>query len=144
MKTKDKKKIAKRIILIIILCLFFGYAIIMTYKLVKNPSSTFLVENGKISFEENVIGYIIRDETIIEGNENKTDIVPIKEDGEKVAKGESIYRYSLNNEEDLNAKIKDLDKKIQEAMSKENNLFSSDIKLLESQIEEKLSDIYEH
>ena len=143
MKTKDKKKIAKRIILIIILCLFFGYAIIMTYKLVKNPSSTFLVENGKISFEENVIGYIIRDETIIEGNENKTDIVPIKEDGEKVAKGESIYRYSLNNEEDLNAKIKDLDKKIQEAMSKENNLFSSDIKLLESQIEEKLSDIYE-
>lgn len=143
MKTKDKKKIAKKIFLIIILCLFFGYALIMTYKLVKNPSSTFLVENGKISSEENVIGYIIRDETIIEGNENKNDIVPIKEDGEKVAKGESIYRYSLNNEEDLNAKIKDLDKKIQDAMSKENNLFSSDIKLLENQIEERLSDIYE-
>ena len=62
--------------------------------------------------------------------------------GEKVAKGESIFRYYSNNEENINNKIKELDEKIQEAMGKENNLFSSDIKLIESQIEEKLNDIY--
>lgn len=88
-------------------------------------------------------GYIIRDETVIEGDNYKNGIVPIKAESEKVAKGESIFRYYTNNEEDLNNKIKDLDGKIQEAMSKESNLFSSDIKLLENQIEQKLQDIYE-
>ena len=43
----------------------------------------------------------------------------------------------------MTKKIKDLDVKIQDAMSKDNTLFSSDIKLLESQIEQKLVDIYE-
>ena len=143
MKTKDNKKIAKKIAMIIISSLILVYAIIMIYKLIKNPSDTFLVENGKISFEENTVGYIIRDETIVEGNNYKNGIVPIKEEGEKVAKGESIFRYSSNNEESLNTKIKELDEKIQEALSKENNLFSSDIKLLENQITERLSDIYE-
>lgn len=143
MKTKDAKKIAKKICIVIISCLILVYSIMMTYKLIKNPSNTFLVENGKISYEENTIGYIIRDETIVAGNEHKNGIVPIKEDGEKVAKGEYIFRYSSNNEESLNGKIKELDEKIQEAMSKENNLFSSDIKLLENQIVERLSDIYE-
>ena len=143
MKTKDNKKIAKKIFIAIIACLILSYTVIMIYKLIKNPSSTFLVENGKISSEENTVGYIIRDETIVEGNNYKNGIVPIKEDGEKVAKGESIFRYSSNNEENLNTKIKELDEKIQEAMSRENNLFSSDIKLLENKITERLSDIYE-
>ena len=123
MKTKDNKKLAKKIAMIICSVLILVYAIIMIYKLIKNPSNTFLVENGKISYEESTVGYIIRDETIVEGNNYKNGIVPIKEDGEKVAKGESIFRYSSNNEDELNTKIKELDEKIQEAMSKENNMF---------------------
>ena len=119
MKTKDNKKLAKKIAMIICSVLILVYAIIMIYKLIKNPSNTFLVENGKISYEESTVGYIIRDETIVEGNNYKNGIVPIKEDGEKVAKGESIFRYSSNNEDELNTKIKELDEKIQEAMSKE-------------------------
>lgn len=142
MKTNDNKKNAKKIGMVIIICLIITYSMVMIYKLIENPSKTFLVENGRISFEENTNGYIIRDETIVEGNNYKNGISPIKSEGEKVAKGESIFRYYSNNEENLNEKIKELDQKIQEAMSKENNLFSSDIKLLENQIEEKLNDIY--
>lgn len=70
-------------------------------------------------------------------------MVPIKTEGEKVSKGDPVFRYYSNNEENLVKKIEDLDKKIQEAMSKDNRLFSSDIKLLDTQIESKLSDLYE-
>lgn len=143
MKTKDKKKIAKKINIIIILSLILLYSVVMILNLIKNPSDTFLVENGKLYLEESTTGYIIRDETVIEGNNYKNGIVPIKAEAEKVAKGEAIFRYYSNNEEELTEKIKELDEKIQEAMSKENNLFSSDVKLLENQIEERLDDIFE-
>lgn len=142
MKTKDNKKYVKKIGMVILISLILIYSLVMVFKLIKNPTETFLVENGKISFEENTNGYIIRDETIVEGNNYKNGISQIKSEGEKVAKGESIFRYFSNNEENINNKIKELDEKIQEAMGKENNLFSSDIKLIESQIEEKLNDIY--
>ena len=137
MKTKDNKKSK-----MLFSAKSYIYSLVMVFKLIKNPTETFLVENGKISFEENTNGYIIRDETIVEGNNYKNGISQIKSEGEKVAKGESIFRYYSNNEENINNKIKELDEKIQEAMGKENNLFSSDIKLIESQIEEKLNDIY--
>jgi hypothetical protein len=138
-----KNIINKRIIISILLFAIIVYSIIVVYKLIGNPVDNFFVENGEITFEESTEGYIIRDETIVEGNNYKNGIAQIKSEGDKVAKGESIFRYYSNNEEDLTKKIKDLDVKIQDAMSKDNTLFSSDIKLLESQIEQKLVDIYE-
>lgn len=148
MKTNEevtKKNIInkRKIIISILLFAIIVYSIIVVYKLIGNPVDNFFVENGEITFEESTEGYIIRDETIVEGNNYKNGIAQIKSEGDKVAKGESIFRYYSNNEEDLTKKIKDLDVKIQDAMSKDNTLFSSDIKLLESQIEQKLVDIYE-
>ena len=148
MKTNEevtKKNIInkRKIIISILLFAIIVYSIIVVYKLIGNPVDNFFVENGEITFEESTVGYIIRDETIVEGNNYKNGIAQIKSEGDKVAKGESIFRYYSNNEEDLTKKIKDLDVKIQDAMSKDNTLFSSDIKLLESQIEQKLVDIYE-
>ena len=148
MKTNEevtKKNIInkRKIIISILLFAIILYSIIVVYKLIGNPVDNFFVENGEITFEESTEGYIIRDETIVEGNNYKNGIAQIKSEGDKVAKGESIFRYYSNNEEDLTKKIKDLDVKIQDAMSKDNTLFSSDIKLLESQIEQKLVDIYE-
>ncbi len=135
---KNKKKIVLIILMIIII-----YAICISSMLLKNPVDTVLIENGKLYLEEATAGYIIRNETVVEGENYKNGIVPIKTEGERVSKGDSIFRYYSNSEDNLVEKIQDLDKKIQEAMSKENNLFSSDIKLLDSQIESKLNDIYE-
>lgn len=148
MKTNEevtKKNIInkRKIIISILLFAIIVYSIIVVYKLIGNPVDNFFVENGEITFEESTEGYVIRDETIVEGNNYKNGIAQIKSEGDKVAKGESIFRYYSNNEEDLTKKIKDLDVKIQDAMSKDNTLFSSDIKLLESQIEQKLVDIYQ-
>lgn len=137
-KINRKKQIAFIAMLIIILC----YTIYMIYRLVIKPTDTFIIENGKISSEESVQGYIIRDETVLKGENYKNGLVQIKSEGEKVAKGEAIFRYYTTGEEDLKNKIKELDIKIQEAWEKEESIFSSDIKLLEGQIETKLDQIY--
>ena len=83
-------------------------------------------------------GYVIREETVIQGNNYKNGMAQIRAEGEKVAKGDSIFRYYSNNEENLVKKIQELDIKIQEAMANENNFFNTDMKLLENQIQEKL------
>ena len=61
-----------------------------------------------------------------------------------MANGEAIYRYTLENEDEINAKIQELDIQIQAALKNESTLFSTDIKLLENQIENRLQLVYEN
>lgn len=143
----NKSKIViskKRIVLVCVTIVFLIYCTVLLIKLLRNPTDTFIVENGKIYQEESAIGYIIRDEQIVENEENVGSIVQLKTEGKKVANGEAIYRYSLENENEIKGKIEELDKQIQDSLQKENNLFSTDIKLLESQIEDTLDKVYEN
>ena len=143
----NKSKIViskKRIVLVCVTIVFLIYCTVLLIKLLRNPTDTFVVENGKIYQEESAIGYIIRDEQIVENEENVGSIVQLKTEGKKVANGEAIYRYSLENENEIKGKIEELDKQIQDSLQKENNLFSTDIKLLESQIEDTLDKVYEN
>ena len=84
------------------------------------------------------LGYIIREETLIQGENSENGIFAIKTEGEKVAKGENVFRYYINNEQSINEKIDELNVKIQEAMQSQTDLFSGDIKALEKQIDNKL------
>ena len=86
-------------------------------------------------------GYVIREETVLQGNNYKNGMVQIKAEGEKVAKGDPVFRYYSNNEETLIKKIQELDIKIQEAMENETNIYPGDIKILETQIQEKLIEL---
>ena len=88
-----------------------------------------------------LLGYIIREETIVEGENTQNGILQIKTEGEKVAKGEYIFRYYSNNEESINEQIEELDKEIQEAMQGQTDLFSGDIKSLDKQIDSKVEGI---
>lgn len=140
MKLVSKHK--KGIVMLILACIIV-YILYMIISLIKNPTDTFLVEQGQIYQEETTTGYIIRDETVIKGKNYKNGMSQIKTEGERVAKGEPIFRYYSNGEEELIKKIQELDKKIDEAMANEKNLFSSDTKVLENQISEKLDAIYQ-
>ena len=131
-------------IYIIVTSIFLVYAIVLLIKLVSKPTDTFIVEQGKIYKEESQTGYILRDEQVVESEITDGKIVQLKTEGKKVANGEAIYRLALENEDELNSKIAELDTKIQEALENESTLFSSDIKLLENQIEEKLDNIHEN
>ncbi len=139
MKKDKNKNNMKYIIIIAVLLLFLlVYVVSGIINLIINPTETFLIENGKISFEEQVQGYIIRDETVIKGENYKNGMSQIKSEGEKVAKGDAIFRYYTKGEENLIEKIANLDVKIREAMEKENPLYSNDIKTIDNQIQKKI------
>lgn len=139
-----EKKIRKGRVfaVVLILALVFIYAVYLVAKLVQNPTNTFMVTNGKISQEESDIGYIIREETVVKGQNYKNGMVKIKNEGEKVAKGDSVFRYYSSGEEELKNKIAELDVEIQSLMQNEKSSFPSDVKLLESQIEKEHDSIY--
>ena len=68
----------------------------------------------------------------------------IKNEGEKTAKGDSIYRYYSKNEDKLKEQIAEFDNKVQEALKGQEGTLTSDIKLseiklLENQLDEKIA-----
>lgn len=133
----------KRVIIMFVLLCVIIYIFCIVAKLIKNPTDTFLVEQGQIYQEEIANGYIIRDEVVVKGENYKNGMSQIKTEGERVAKGEAIFRYYSNGEDNLIKKIEELDKKIDEAMDNENNkIVSSDTKVIENQILEKIESAY--
>ena len=139
---KFLKKHRKKILLLLLVCVLV-YIIYVVVQLIRKPTDTVYVEMGQIREEEVAVGYIIRDEEVIQGENYKNGIEQIKTEGEKVAKGEAIFRYYSNNEENLVEKIKELDEKIDIAMEESENLPTSDTKALEDQIDSKIYDLYE-
>lgn len=142
MKEEDNKNIEKinikRIMIYIAFILILIYMIYAVYLLVKEPTNKVTVEKGTLYLEETNIGYVIRDEQVVKGNNYKNGMEQIKNEGEKTAKGESIYRYYSKNEEELKQQISELDEKIQETSKGQTGAFSSDVKLLENQLDEKI------
>ena len=118
--------------------IYFAYVI---YLLVKQPTDIFTVEEGKLYSEESDIGYIIRDEVVVKGNQYKNGMEQIKNEGEKVAKNEDIFRYYSKNEESLVTQIAELDTKIQEALKNQEVRYLSDVKILEDQIDQQMDNI---
>ena len=139
---KNKKKVnSKRIIIYIAFVLILIYLIYAIYLLVKEPTDKVTVEKGTLYLEETNIGYVIRDEQVVKGNNYKNGMERIKNEGEKTAKGESIYRYYSKNEEELKQQISELDIKIQEALEGQTELPFADVKLLENQLDEKIEEL---
>lgn len=140
----NKRKInLVKFISTIILTFFLIYFISDSKNLLKLPTQTFILEDGTLSYEESVAGYVIREEYILRGEEYKNGMIQIKSEGEKVAKGETVFRYYSNGEEELTKKINELDKQINESLKKsENSILTSDISNLDKQIEKVLNELY--
>ena len=126
------------VILIAIIPISFLYSLVV---LIMQPSNIFVVENGKIYKEESTVGFIIRDEKVLTGENYKNGLVEIKKEGQKVAKGDNVFRYYSNNETNLVDKISKMDVEIQEALEGQTDVYSADIQLLDKQIEEYLGRI---
>lgn len=142
---KASKKLNKAKVLLgsVVVVVILAYLLNSIINLIKNPTDTFIVREGKISKEEAVIGYIIREETVVKGENYKNGMEQIIDEGSRVAKGESIFRYYSSGENSLKEKIKALDIKIQETIENNNSneLILADTRLLDSQIDQALSDI---
>lgn len=142
-KKKKEKKINIKLITAFIIAIIFVICIIYNIvALFLNPTDTFMIENGEISSTEQATGYIIREEKLFQGENYKNGIYQIKNEGERVAKGDPIFRYYTNNEEELVKKISDLDLQIQDALEQnQNNIYSSDIVAIDNKIEENLKQV---
>ena len=137
-KVKNKKKVLVIYIAGVMLLIYLFYII---YLLIKQPTNVFTVENGKLYKEETDIGYVIRNEKVVKGENYKNGMEQIIGEGSRAAVNENIFRYYSTNEENLKQKIADLDVKIQDTMSQEEGVFTSDAKILENQIDDKIQDI---
>ena len=78
---------------------------VLLINIFKKPTTTFIVENGKIYQEEFTEGYIIRNEQLININDSRNGIVAIKSECDKVGKGDPIYRYCVENEAEINQNL---------------------------------------
>ena len=136
-KTNKKNNIAK--ILIPSIAIFvFAYILYKIINLIAIPTDSYMIENGTIFDEESTVGYILRDEKVAKASNDERGMIQIKSEGERVSNGDQIYRYISENEDEINTKIDELNSKIQEALIGQTSLFSSDIKAIENQIENKI------
>lgn len=141
-KTKRKNNLYK-ILLILAVIIVIIYVLVEIINLIKKPTNIVTIESGKIYSECQAEGYIIRDETILKGENYKNGIFQIKSEGEKIAVDESAFRYYTKDEDNITSKIQELDSQISSVQQQsENTVFSSDVKVLESEIEEKLKELY--
>ena len=134
-------KVLKIIVLIIIVGVFIFYISRNVLNLVKQPTNSFILSNGDLYLEENVEGYIIRDEVVVQGENYENGMLKIKNEGERVAKGEAIFRYYSENEENIKDKIEEVEKQIQENMPSNEEIMSSDITSLDEQIKAEIDNI---
>ena len=139
---KDKKT-QKKYIIYLIFAIIIIYIFYSIYLLLRSPNETVLVDDGSLTLEESATGYIIREETVLTGNNYKNGLTAILTEGERAAKNQTIFRYSSSNEEEIKSKIEEINLKIQEALSKEGTIPSTDIRNLEKQIDEKLQNLNE-
>lgn len=131
--SKKRKIIA--IVLVIAILLYIAYAI---YLLIIKTNDIYIVQQGTLSKEEEVVGYIIRDEVVIKEN-SENGIYAIAAECGKVAKDDDIFRYYSDNEKEVSNQINEINYKIQELLEQEKNPTSSaDIKAIENQIETKV------
>lgn len=140
MKT-DKKINTRRIFLISIIIIAIIYMAYIIFLLKGDETDTYIVNQGTVYKQETVIGYILRNEFVIENEEENGDIIQIATEGEKVAKNNSIFQYYNGNQEELSGKIDEIDLKLQEALQNEKNITSSELKLIENQIDKKIEDL---
>jgi len=140
----DWKKVNKKMLIVgIVLLAIVIYVAFVIFNLFLNPTDTVMIENGKLYMEEAATGYIIRDEEVVQGKNYKNGMLKIKNEGERVAKDEAIFRYYTSGEEELVKKIQDISLKIQEALENDANSPTGDIKVLEEQIDDKLNSLYD-
>lgn len=144
MKETQKNDNLIKLIITLIFMVFFIVIVTNGTKILQKPTDVFIVANGSLSYEELAEGYIIRNETILQGENYKNGMVQILSDGERAAKSEEVFRYYSNSEENILKQIAELDEEINELIETNNlSLVTSDIASIESQIESTIDLMYD-
>ena len=146
MKEDQKKVSAIKILITIIFMIFFIVLVTNSTHILQNQLDFSIVTKGSLYYEETTEGYIIRDEIVLQGENYKNGMVQILSDGDRAAKGERIFRYYSNSEENILDEIQKLDEEINELIDPTGlsglSSVATDISSLEKQIETTIDNMY--
>ena len=134
-------KKSKKLIAIFSALIIITYMIWAIFLLVSRSSETYIVRQGTLTQEDETVGYIIRDEKVEKGEDYENGIYEIATENQRVAVGDSIFRYYSDSEKKITEQVEEINKQIKEILEQENEVTSADIKAIESQIEEKIEHI---
>lgn len=143
MKETQEKSESNKVILTAALMIIIIVLVTNSTKILRKPVEVCVVSNGSLSYEELAEGYIIRDETVLQGENYKNGMIKVVSDGERAAKSQIVFRYYSNSEESIMQQINELDEEINEIIENSGvTLVSSDISSIDSQIESSISEMH--
>ncbi len=137
MAKQKKKRLNQNIVLVALSIAIIGlvFFVVSLVRLFQKPASTVMIKNGELINYEEFVGYIIRDEDVVDTSSYDGIIKTAVSDAERVSKGAPIMNYVSKAEEQLMKKISDLDTKIEQAIESQQTIFTNDVKTLDSEIE---------
>lgn len=140
MITKAKNNAKQNLIYIIISCsiILIIYLIVQCILLFQKPTNSVLVKNGRLTNYEEVIGYVIREEEIIDTSSYAGERQMVITDASRVAKNATIASYISDDEDEIENKIAKLDIEIQNIMETQQTIYSADVKNIENDIQQKV------
>jgi len=127
-----------KVVVCILLALYIGYSLI---NLIRNPTNTFMIEYGKVSLEESAIGYVIKEEYILEDEEATDELKVIIPEGTRVSKGETVFAYVGETNQEISKKLEEINKQIEEALENKKDILPNDINALDELIQDDLIEI---
>lgn len=138
--TKQKRKINQNFLIFVITVLVFitVFFVVQIVRFFEKPINTVLIKKGELINYEEVTGYIIRNEELIDISSYDGIVKSEVEDATRVSKGAPIIKYVSKSEEQLIDKIKKLDEKIEVAKESQQTIFSNDVKALDTEIENSI------
>ncbi len=143
MKEEENKLSFGKLVIAIIA---IGIIVVLVEKgmaVLKNLSQICVVENGSLRFEETADAYVLRKETILQGENYKNGMAQIISEGQRIAKDDVAFRYYSNGEEEILRQIENLDDEINATIESSGlTIFSTDIVNLETQIEKVVDSMY--
>lgn len=127
----DKRKIkwTKLVILVVIL----AYTIMFMYTFFLRPNKTELLVYGIVENKESTIGYVTRNEEVIEST-IQGKMKRLVQEGERVAAKTKVGIMVNDTAKDLENKISATNEKINELSGNSSIVFSNDIKIIDNEI----------
>ena len=143
MNTKVKNNTKQNIIYIIlsVSIIIFVYVVFQCIMLLKKPTSSVLVKNGRLTNFEEVTGYVVRDEEIIDTTAFIGKRQLVATDASRVAKNSTIVSYVKDDKNEIENRIAELDVEIQNIMETQQIVYSADVKNIENNIQKQIYSI---
>jgi len=127
----------KLLIYIIVAILVLAVAFILFSTLLKKGDTAYLVETGTLEHSDLAEAYVIKGETIIKRDVEKS-LVPVVAEGKRVSKGGIIATYKSKEYDEYLATLEEMDNEILELMQDLPVVYSGEIESMENQIRDEL------